>query len=97
MANCVICGKSFPASRTDAECCSANCRNKKKRLRDNQSKLLKAFNWDLYQHQDMEFIRNLSPEAAQQIEQIRIQAGVKMAVLAIEALRLGIDAVRKDF
>lgn len=96
MPNCVICHKSFPARRGDAECCSANCRNKKKRMRDGQMKLSKAFSWDLYQHQDMQYIRTISPEAAQHIEQIRLLGGAKLGDHAIQALLLGLDAIRKD-
>lgn len=96
MAVCVICKGGFPAKRIDAQCCSANCRNKLARLRRNQDKLAKAWSWDMYQHKDMAAIRELSQEAANHIETIRAQAGSDMGEHAIQAARLLLEAYRKS-
>lgn len=86
MVTCVICGRTFTAKRSDAECCSSNCRNKKSKERAKQMALMRPFTWTLEQWVDVKMIQDISPEAYQHLEQIRIKAGVAVAQHALDAI-----------
>lgn len=87
MNNCVICGKDMPHTRSNAECCSSNCRNKKSRQRARQMKMMRPFTWQLEQYKDLQAIHAISPMSARLIDEIRLLAGVEVAQKAIDAIR----------
>lgn len=86
MNACVICGKELRYTRSNAECCSSNCRNKKSRLRAKQQKMFIPFTWRLEQYTELQKIYDVSPEASRLIDEIRLRAGVEVAQLAIDAI-----------
>jgi hypothetical protein len=86
LKQCAMCPKMFNATRSNAECCSSNCRNKKARARNRQMKMFIPFTWQLEQYTELQKIYEVSPEASRLIDEIRLRAGVEVAQLAIDAI-----------
>lgn len=93
MAQCVVCGKSFQASRSDAQTCSVKCRSKLMRDRKKARVEVERTTLDLWQQRDVTELENAVPAAGLLVKQIYAKYGKEAAIWAIDAIKLTCDYV----
>lgn len=80
---CVVCGKHFEAKRSDARCCSSNCRHKVLRERKKLNAQVTSKSWQLDDSKRLKRILDISPKLAPVIDDFRFYFSRDVAVIVI--------------
>jgi len=94
--DCVICGKSFSASRSDARCCSSNCRHKLRRERQKLNAVTASKSWQLEDSKRLREVIKVSPGVAPVLDDFRFYFGRDVAVIVLQVCERIISDLSKS-
>lgn len=80
---CEYCGKSFPAKRKDAKCCSPKCRTYKSREQKRAALVAQSMTLSFESYAKIEAISKFAPKTADTLNQFIQDNGVVCAAAAI--------------